>query len=58
MPGLRSLVGGIVLGVTLPSALPAQGPDSSLVTLDRVFNSDEFAPERIGAVRWLDGQAA
>ena len=58
MSGLRSLSGAMILGVTLSTALPAQGPDSSLVTLDRVFNSDEFAPERPGAVRWLDGQAA
>jgi dipeptidyl-peptidase 4 len=55
---LRSLGAAMVLGVRLSTALPAQGPDSSLVTLDRVFNSDEFAPERPGAVRWLDGQAA
>jgi dipeptidyl-peptidase 4 len=58
MSGLRSLGGAMILGVTLSTALPAQGPDSSLVTLDRVFNSDEFAPERPGAVRWLEGQAA
>ena len=58
MSGLRSLSGAMILGVTLSTALPAQGPDSSLVTLDRVFNSDEFAPERPGAVRWIDDQAA
>ena len=35
------------------TALAAQTPDSSLVTLERVFASDEFAPEFLGQVRWL-----
>jgi dipeptidyl-peptidase-4 len=38
--------------------LPAQTSDSSRVTLDRLFESDEFAPEFLGEVRWLDGEAA
>ena len=42
----------------LASALSAQTPDSSLLTLDRVFASDEFAPEFLGQVRWLAGEAA
>ena len=39
------------------TALPAQTPDSSLVTLDRLFDSDEFAPEPLGGVRWIEGEA-
>ena len=38
------------------TALTAQTPDSSLVTLDRIFDSDEFAPEPLGGVRWIDGR--
>ena len=58
MSYLRPLVGAAVLGLSLSTASPAQGPDSSLVTLDRLFGSGEFTPEYPGAVRWLDGQAA
>jgi dipeptidyl-peptidase-4 len=45
------------LCLCLSPALPAQTPDSSLVTLDRIFDSDEFAPEFLGQVRWLPGAA-
>ncbi len=40
-------------------ARPAQAPapDSSLLTLDRIFNSRDFAAERFGPARWLkDGE--
>ena len=42
----------------LASALSAQTPDSSRVTLERVFASDEFTPEFLGQVRWLAREAA
>src|SRR2546428_10541345 len=58
MPRLRPLLVCAVLGLGLSPALPAQTPDSSLVTLDRIFDSDEFAPEFLGHVRWLDREAA
>ncbi len=28
-------------------------PDNSLLTVDRIFNSDEFAPQFVGGFRWL-----
>jgi dipeptidyl-peptidase-4 len=40
-------------------ALPAQAPapDPSLLTLDRIFNSRDFAAERFGPARWMkDGE--
>jgi dipeptidyl-peptidase-4 len=36
----------------------AQEPDPSVLTLDRIFNSNEFMPEQLGRVRWLGKQAA
>jgi dipeptidyl-peptidase-4 len=35
-----------------------QQADSSLLSLDRIFNSPEFAPEQLGPVRWLHNAAA
>lgn len=36
----------------------AQQPDSSLLTVERIYASAEFAPERFGPARWLeDGKA-
>jgi dipeptidyl-peptidase-4 len=58
MSCLRSLLGPVALGLVVATALPAQTPDSALVTLDRIFDSDEFAPEFLGQVRWLQGAAA
>ena len=45
MPYLRPLLGAVALGLSVSGGLPAQEPDSSLVTLDRLFASDEFTPE-------------
>src|SRR5438552_1508883 len=56
MPYLRPLLGAVALGLSVSGGLPAQEPDSSLVTLDRLFASDEFTPEFLGAVRWLEGE--
>jgi len=39
----------------LPAA--AQQPDSTLLTLDRLFSSREFTGERFGPARWLDNGA-
>jgi dipeptidyl-peptidase 4 len=48
----------IALSIFILSALSAQEPDPSLLSLERIFNSDEFTPERLGPVRWLDNAAA
>ena len=58
MPFLRPALGVATLTLSLSAALLAQTPDSSLLTLDRIFDSDEFAPEPSAAVRWLAGEAA
>jgi dipeptidyl-peptidase 4 len=57
MTHLRPLGWALALNLALSTALPAQEPDSSRVTLDRLFNSDEFVPEFLGPVRWLSGSA-
>ncbi len=58
MPNIRLLSALLVLTGTLTAALPAQEPDSSLLSLERIFNSAEFAPERLGPVRWLENASA
>ena len=47
-----------LLALVVVPALAGQQTDSSALTLERIFNSDEFAPERLGPVRWLDNAAA
>jgi dipeptidyl-peptidase-4 len=43
--------------VSLAASLNAQ-QDSSLLTLDRIFNGDEFDPQFAGQVRWMaDGES-
>ena len=54
----RPLLWAVVLAVFPCSPLIAQQADSSLLTLNRIFDSKDFAPERLGPVRWLEGQAA
>jgi dipeptidyl-peptidase-4 len=54
LPVLFALILLAVAG-TLPGQAPA--PDSSLLTLDRIFSSRDFAAERFGPARWLkDGE--
>ncbi len=57
MPILRHLIGAAALALSCAAPLRAQS-DSSLLTLDRIFASQEFTPERLGGARWLDGEAA
>jgi dipeptidyl-peptidase-4 len=52
----RHLAPTIVL--LLPAALPAQVPDSSLLSLQRIYGSPEFRPETFGPARWLAKGAA
>ncbi|MGN6391363.1 MAG: S9 family peptidase [Gemmatimonadales bacterium] len=58
MPRVRRAVSLTVFALSLCASLAAQTPDSSQLTLDRIFNSDEFAPDPLGDVRWLPGEAA
>ena len=50
----RPLASALALTLLFSSALAAQ--DS--LTLDRIFNSEEFAPEQLGRVRWLEKEPA
>lgn len=38
----------------LVASLRAQTPDSSLLTLERIYSNREFTPERFGPAHWLD----
>ena len=58
MPKARPLSALFPLSLILVSALSAQQADSSLLSLERIFASDEFTPERLGPVRWLNNAAA
>ena len=48
----------VVLSAVLSTGLASQQTDSSQLSPERIFNSDEFVPERIGPVRWLSNAAA
>lgn len=43
----------LLLGMPLASAAREKAPDPALLTLDRIFNSQEFAAERFGPARWM-----
>ena len=58
MTGPRPLLGALALLAGLSTLLSAQVADSSLLTTERLFATDEFQPEFLGGVRWLDGVAA
>jgi dipeptidyl-peptidase-4 len=59
MPVSRALVASFVLAAGFPAAVTAQQvPDPSRLTLDRLFASPDFLPEKLGGVRWLNGSAA
>ena len=57
MPYLRSLAAIAFLLSATSAPLLAQA-DSSTLTLDRIFASDEFQPEFLGGARWLENQPA
>jgi dipeptidyl-peptidase 4 len=48
----------IALACSLAPAVRAQDTNSSILTLERIFNSPEFRPEQLGRVRWLEKDAA
>ncbi len=52
-----ALAGVVGLAAPAPLLAQAQGQASPL-TLDRIFSSREFSPERFGPARWMrDGDA-
>ncbi|HEX6617187.1 MAG TPA: S9 family peptidase [Gemmatimonadales bacterium] len=50
------LVAGLLTAI--PAVAPAQQADSSLLTLDRIYGSKEFAPQPFGPARWLEDGSA
>jgi dipeptidyl-peptidase-4 len=44
-----------VVFLALISPLRADTPDSTLLTIDRIFASRDFAEQRAGTYRWIDG---
>jgi dipeptidyl-peptidase-4 len=48
----------LLLLLTVASALPAQQSNVSTLTLDRIFNSEEFHGESFGPARWIEEGAA
>ncbi len=51
------VLASLVLAVSAPPAT-AQAADSAFLSVDRIFGSREFAPERFGPARWImDGSA-
>jgi dipeptidyl-peptidase-4 len=53
------LMGLLFLGfMPLAGLFSQEVQDSSLLTIDRIFNSSEFRMERFGPVRWTDDGAA
>ena len=57
---VRLLAPTAILTLSLCAALPAQEPaaDSSILTLDGLYASDEFEPEHPGEIRWLPDRPA
>jgi dipeptidyl-peptidase-4 len=53
-----SMLTALSLAVLLSLQLFAQQPNPSALTLERIFSSREFAAERFGPARWLEGGAA
>jgi dipeptidyl-peptidase 4 len=55
---LKSIGAALATVVFLALAVYAQPPDKRLLTLDRIFSSNEFRSETFGPARWLgDGSA-
>jgi dipeptidyl-peptidase-4 len=47
----------LVALLALPALAQPPKPDPAKLTLDRIFASDDFKPDPVPAVRWLDGGA-
>lgn len=48
-------IAGLVLGLAAMSPAGAQRPDSSVLTLDRLFSSTDFQAKTFGPAQWLSG---
>lgn len=48
-----AILWAVALMVCTAGQAPAPAPDPSRLTLDRIFNSTDFAPKGIGQLRWL-----
>jgi dipeptidyl-peptidase-4 len=57
MPVSRPMLWAIALLIVAPP-MRAQEPDSAILTLERIFDSDEFRPEQLGRVAWLEREPA
>jgi len=57
MPVPRPSLWAVAL-LALAAPLRAQEPDPSVLTLQRIFDSDEFRPEQLGRLQWLDREPA
>jgi len=55
---LRPFLSVTTCALALPTVLHAQTADSSLLTVERIFASNEFAPEPLGNVRWMPSEPA
>jgi dipeptidyl-peptidase 4 len=58
MTRLPRLLWVSTLVLALAPVLEAQEPDSTTLTLERIFDSKEFMPEQLGRVRWLEREPA
>jgi dipeptidyl-peptidase-4 len=54
----RPLLWAVALVLSLSPRLQAQGTDPTVLTVERIFSSKDFAPEQLGRVRWLEKEAA
>jgi dipeptidyl-peptidase-4 len=51
----RAVAAGLAIGVIALSPARAQRPDSSLLTLDRLFSSSSFQAKEFGPAQWISG---
>ncbi|MHC4242346.1 MAG: DPP IV N-terminal domain-containing protein [Planctomycetota bacterium] len=51
---IKSYIITILFVVLAESVLAEEASDPSLLTLERIFSSDEFKPEKFGPARWLE----
>jgi dipeptidyl-peptidase 4 len=56
MPVSRPSLWAVAL-LALAAPVQAQEPDPSVLTLQRIFGSDEFRPEQLGRLQWLEREA-
>src|SRR5262245_43977850 len=54
-PAMRPCSLLLLLLAVPPAVAQPKTPDQTLLTLDRIFGSDEFRGDRVPAVKWLDG---